>query len=116
MDDKTLELVQGKNVREAYTMKVDSIRKSLNIDDMDDVEKLVLCFYEQLERQRRALNDDMGEENKIPSEDVDEDEEQKDVDKIEIKELNGDENLDELDLDDVLVILDNFNEKRRLEA
>jgi hypothetical protein len=46
-------------------MKVDSIRKSLNIDDMDDVEKLVLCFYEQLERQRRALNEDMAEENKV---------------------------------------------------
>lgn len=31
-------------------MKVDAIRKSLNIDNMEDVEKLVLCFFEQLER------------------------------------------------------------------
>jgi len=54
VDDKTIEHVIGKNPREAYTMKVDSIRKSLNIDNMEDVEKLVLCFYEQLERQRRA--------------------------------------------------------------
>jgi len=39
-------------------MKVDSIRKSLNIDNMEDVEKLVLCFYEQLERQRRAQTEE----------------------------------------------------------
>ena len=45
-----------------------------------------------------------------------EDEDDKKKAKIQINQLNGDENLDDLDLDDVLVILENFNEKRRLEA
>jgi len=44
-----MDLILNKNPREAYTMKVDAIRKSLNIDNMEDVEKLVLCFFEQLE-------------------------------------------------------------------
>jgi hypothetical protein len=95
-------------------MKVDSIRKSLNIDNMEDVEKLVLCFYEQLERQRRANTEEQDGDAKVMSDD--EEEEEKKKAKIQINQLNGDETLDELDLDDVLVILENFNEKRRLEA
>ena len=46
VDDKTMEACNGKNQREVFTLKVDSIRKSLNIDNMEDVEKLVLCFFE----------------------------------------------------------------------
>jgi hypothetical protein len=48
IDDKTLEAANSLNAREQYTMKVDSIRKSLNIDNMEDIEKLVICFFEQL--------------------------------------------------------------------
>jgi len=113
VDDKTMDLILNKNPREAYTMKVDAIRKSLNIDNMEDVEKLVLCFFEQLEWQRRAQTEEQ-EEGKTHSEEGEEEEGEKE--KMEIKELNGDESLDDLDLDDVLPVLRKFNDKRRREA
>lgn len=52
IDDKALTESQGKPVKEQFTIQIDSIRKSLGIDNMDDVELLVLTFYEFAERQR----------------------------------------------------------------
>jgi len=57
IDDKAYAESEGKSVKEQFTIQIDSIRKSLGIDNMDDVELLVLTFYEFAERQRlEALN------------------------------------------------------------
>jgi hypothetical protein len=39
-------------VKEEFTIQIDSIRKALGIDNMDDVELLVLTFYEFSERNK----------------------------------------------------------------
>lgn len=46
IDDKAFQESAGKSVKEQFTIQIDSIRKSLGIDNMDDVELLVLTFYE----------------------------------------------------------------------
>jgi uncharacterized protein YbaA (DUF1428 family) len=53
IDDKAFAESHGKPVKEQFTIQIDSIRKSLGIDNMDDVELLVLTFYEFAERQRQ---------------------------------------------------------------
>lgn len=55
IDDKAVTESEGKSVKEQFTIQIDSIRKSLGIDNMDDVELLVLTFYEFAERQRFDL-------------------------------------------------------------
>lgn len=52
IDDKALAESQSKNVKEQFTIQIDSIRKSLGIDNMDDVELLVLTFYEFSDRRK----------------------------------------------------------------
>jgi len=39
-------------LKEEFSIKIDSIRKSLGIDNMDDVELLVLTFYEFSDRHK----------------------------------------------------------------
>jgi len=57
IDDKAYSESEGKPAKEQFTIQIDSIRKSLGIDNMDDVELLVLTFYEFAENQRQeALN------------------------------------------------------------
>ena len=52
IDDKALQECAGKSAKEEFTIQIDSIRKSLGIDNMDDVELLVLTFYEFSERNK----------------------------------------------------------------
>jgi hypothetical protein len=52
IDDKALGESEGKPIKEQFTIQIDSIRKSLGIDNMDDVELLVLTFFEFAENQR----------------------------------------------------------------
>ncbi len=52
IDDKALSESEGKPIKEQFTIQIDSIRKSLGIDNMDDVELLVLTFFEFAENQR----------------------------------------------------------------
>lgn len=57
IDDKAFAESEGKHQKEQFTIQIDSIRKSLGIDNMDDVELLVLTFYEFADFQRmEALN------------------------------------------------------------
>jgi len=57
IDDKAFSESEGKQQKEQFTIQIDSIRKSLGIDNMDDVELLVLTFYEFADFQRtEALN------------------------------------------------------------
>ena len=53
IDDKALQECEGKSAKEEFTIQIDSIRKSLGIDNMDDVELLVLTFYEFSERNKQ---------------------------------------------------------------
>ena len=62
VDDKALQECQGKTIKEEFTIKIDSIRKSLGIDNMDDVELLVQTFYEFSDRnkQEAMMSSQMG--------------------------------------------------------
>ncbi len=55
IDDKAFSESYDKPVKEQFTIQIDSIRKSLGIDNMSDVELLVLTFYEFAEKQRLDL-------------------------------------------------------------
>lgn len=46
IEDKAMQESLSKAVKDQFTIQIDSIRKSLGIDNMDDVELLVLTFYE----------------------------------------------------------------------
>jgi len=52
IDDKAYQESLTKPLKEQFTIQIDSIRKSLGIDNMDDVELLVLTFYEFSDRRK----------------------------------------------------------------
>ena len=54
IDDKSLQECEGKPLKEEFSIKIDAIRKSLGIDHMDDVELLVLTFYEYSDRNKQS--------------------------------------------------------------
>ena len=45
IDDKAYEKCEGKSLKEQFSIKIDSIRKSLGIEQMQDVELLVDTLY-----------------------------------------------------------------------
>lgn len=45
IDDKAFAMCDGKTQKEQFLIMIDSIRKSLGIDSMEDVELLVETFY-----------------------------------------------------------------------
>lgn len=45
IDDKAFEKCEGKTLKEQFSIQIDGIRKALGIDQMEDVELLVDCFY-----------------------------------------------------------------------
>lgn len=45
IDDRSYERCQGKSLKEQFAIKIDSIRKSLGIDNMGDVNLLVDSLY-----------------------------------------------------------------------
>jgi hypothetical protein len=64
VDDKARVECQNKSVKDQFSISIDSIRKSLGIDNMDDVELLVMTFYEYSERRKKELqmqNEEMEE-------------------------------------------------------
>lgn len=64
IDDKAEQQKVGKSAKEQFAISIDSIRKGLGIDSMEDVEMLVNTFFEYSEEQKRieeeeeAQNDD----------------------------------------------------------
>jgi hypothetical protein len=61
IDDKAMMESMNKPIKDQFTIQIDSIRKSLGIDNMDDVELLVLTFYEFSDRkkqERTSLEDE----------------------------------------------------------
>jgi hypothetical protein len=45
IDDRAFERCEGASVKEQFSIKIDSIRKSLGIENMEDVHLLVEIFY-----------------------------------------------------------------------
>ena len=46
IDDKAVERCEGKSLKEQFSIKIDSIRKSLGIEQMQDVSLLVDTMYD----------------------------------------------------------------------
>lgn len=46
IDKKILAQCEGKTQKEIFTLKIDAVRKSLEIEDMEGVELLVQTFYD----------------------------------------------------------------------
>ena len=126
-------MCEGKPQKEQFLILIDSCRKSLSIESMDDVELLVETFYEFGEKKKKRLEEEeeqrlaekeenqsnhnvaptnakdakkdaKGKDNKNPPAEEpkieDEEEEEKDPTKPDI------------DLDDVVECLQEFNKKR----
>ena len=55
IDDKAVQMCEGKSPKEKFLILIDSCRKSLNIDSMDDVELLVETFYEFGDKKKKRL-------------------------------------------------------------
>lgn len=55
IDEKSLKLAQTKPRKEAFLIMIDSIRKSLGIERMEDIELLVKTFYEFGPKKRERL-------------------------------------------------------------
>ena len=45
VDDRAMERCEGLSLKEQFSIKIDSVRKSLGIDNMEDVDLLVETFY-----------------------------------------------------------------------
>jgi len=57
IDDKAFMSCEGKSDTEKFLIMVDSIRKSLNIESMDDVELLIQTFYEFGDKKKQRLKE-----------------------------------------------------------
>jgi dynein regulatry complex protein 1 len=58
IDDKAYQMCEGKSQKDQFLIMIDSIRKSLNIESMDDVELLVNTFYEFGPKKRQRLQEE----------------------------------------------------------
>ena len=92
IDDKALAESQGKNPKEEFTIQIDSIRKALGIDNMDDVELLVLTFYEYSDKAKEEQMINMDGENEEEDEQL------------------------YIDVDEIIYILKDFHKKREERA
>jgi hypothetical protein len=63
IDDKAEQQKVGKSAKEQFAISIDSIRKGLGIDSMEDVEMLVSTFYEYSEEQKRIEEEEKADEN-----------------------------------------------------
>lgn len=69
IDDKAIERCMGVDAKEQLKIKIDSVRKSLGIEDMADVELLVDVLYKfqeshekRLEEERKRMEEEENEE------------------------------------------------------
>lgn len=69
IDDKAMQESSGKSQKEEFTIMIDSIRKSLGIDNMDDVELLVTTFYEFSDRHKAEMRQMEEEQEHFSSND-----------------------------------------------
>ena len=139
IDEKALQQCEGKSKKEQFLIMIDSIRKSLGIESMDDVQLLVDTFYEfgpkkrerlaAEEEARRAAKEEQQSNPGAPPTTNQKEEKKKGGDKGKDKDGNKnqqpevptieDEEQEEkdplqpdIDLDDVVEVLEEFHKKR----
>lgn len=134
IDDKALQQCEGKSQKEQFLIQIDSIRKSLSIDSMQDVQLLVTTFYEfgekkkkrleEEEKKRLAEREEMELNNMPQLKDPKNDKDKKDAKNkdgknaapeplpIENEEEEKDPTKPDLDLDDVVECLEEFHNER----
>ena len=62
IDDKAIEKCEGKSLKDQFSIKIDSIRKSLDIDKMEDVELLVDTLYNYQSYHEKKVADELKAE------------------------------------------------------
>jgi hypothetical protein len=78
IDDKAFQMIEGKSQKEQFLIKIDSIRKSLGIEAMEDVQLLVDTFYEfgpkkkeqlalEAEKRKKKMEEDEAELMAVPA-------------------------------------------------
>lgn len=112
IDDKAFTESAGKSVKEQFTIQIDSIRKSLGIDNMDDVELLVLTFYE-FQDALKAEADAEGEPHS--DEHLSNGARKPKPSSLNVEEPK-DEDLLAIDNDDIVGVLKDFHRKREERA
>ena len=133
IDDKALQMCEGKTQKDQFLIMIDSIRKSLGIESMDDVELLVNTFYEfgekkkkrlaEEEAKRLAAKEDQQSNNQAPGKNDKKDgkdkkgdgkgAQQQEAPSYEEEEPEEkDENMPDIDLDDVVEVLQDFHMRR----
>lgn len=130
IDEKAFQMCEGKNQKDQFLIMIDSIRKSLGIESMDDVTLLVDTFYEFGPKKKKRLEAEEAE-RKAAKEDqqsnsganpVKDDKKKKD-DKSkppqpEVPTIEDDEQEEkdplqpDIELDDVVEVLQDFHFKR----
>jgi hypothetical protein len=58
IEDKAFQMCEGKSQKEQFLIMIDSIRKNLGIESMDDVTLLVNTFYEFGDKKKQRLHDE----------------------------------------------------------
>jgi len=71
IDDKAYERSMGVDAKEALKIKIDSVRKSLGIEDMADVELLVDVLYKHQEKHEKKLEEERKKMEEAEQEDPD---------------------------------------------
>lgn len=61
IDKKILAQCEGKTPKEIFTIKIDSVRKALDIETMDDIELLVTTFYDWSAQKKAEAANQLGE-------------------------------------------------------
>lgn len=68
IEDKVRDQCIGKSENEQLTHRIDSIRKTLGVETMADIELLVNTFYEHVESDEEDLNEDYEHQPRDPDE------------------------------------------------
>eukprot|EP00347_Sterkiella_histriomuscorum_P015059 403358464 len=137
VDDKAMMESLTKPLKDQFTIQIDSIRKSLGIDNMDDVELLVLTFYEVSDKKKQEMqlqmddNDaehlsqqhhqDGTKKNKKQDEqqqqrNMNDFEEAQNQQEEEPKEQDEDDDQLHIDMDEVIDVLKEFHKRREERA
>lgn len=77
VDKKVLAQCEGKTQKEIFTIKIDCVRKALDIETMEDIELLVKTFYKWSERKKAELANQLDMEGE--GEDEEEQQSPKDI-------------------------------------
>ena len=123
IDDKVLQECEGKSKKEQFTLKIDGIRKSLDIDNMEDVELLVQTFYDfsarhkaevTMEGMHSRAEGEAPEEEKAPAPAAHRRDEGEEGEEglSAAGDAVADEEILQIDMDDVIQILRDFQVRR----